>query len=86
LAAAGSLDDIERLLKITVFVASTPDFTSAPLVADGASLVLNEVLGSAGPHARAAIGVAALPLGSPVEIEAIAVLRAGGAESETERR
>jgi enamine deaminase RidA (YjgF/YER057c/UK114 family) len=76
LAAAGSLDRIERLLKITVFVASTPDFTDQPAVADGASRLLHEVLGPAGPHARSAIGVVALPLGTPVEIEAIAVLPA----------
>jgi enamine deaminase RidA (YjgF/YER057c/UK114 family) len=76
-AAAGSLDQVERLLKITVFVASTTDFTEQPAVANGASQLLNEVLGSAGPHARSAVGVAALPLGTPVEIEAIAMLRRG---------
>jgi enamine deaminase RidA (YjgF/YER057c/UK114 family) len=76
LAAAGSLDDLERLLKVTVYVASTPDFTQQPAVADGASRLLHDVLGPAGPHARAAVGVAALPLGTPVEVEAIAVLRA----------
>jgi enamine deaminase RidA (YjgF/YER057c/UK114 family) len=79
LAAAGSLDQIERLLKLTVFVASTPDFTDQPAVANAASQLLNEVLGPAGPHARSAIGVVALPLGTPVEIEAIAVLPAGAA-------
>ena len=72
--AAGSLSAIARLVKIAVFVASTPDFTSQPQVADGASRLLLDVLGEAGAHARSAIGVAALPLGTPVEVEAIAEL------------
>jgi enamine deaminase RidA (YjgF/YER057c/UK114 family) len=54
-------------------------FTAHPQVADGASRLFADVLGPAGAHARAAIGVAALPLGSPVEVEAIALLRAGAA-------
>jgi enamine deaminase RidA (YjgF/YER057c/UK114 family) len=78
-AAAGSLDAVSRLVKITVFVASDPTFTRQPQVADGASVLLNEVLGPAGAHARAAVGVAALPLGTPVEVEAIAVLAGRGA-------
>jgi enamine deaminase RidA (YjgF/YER057c/UK114 family) len=73
-AAAGSLSAIARLVKITVFVASTPGFTSQPQVADGASRLFLDVLGEAGVHARAAIGVAALPLGTPVEVEAMAEL------------
>jgi enamine deaminase RidA (YjgF/YER057c/UK114 family) len=73
-AAAGSLSAITRLVKIAVFVASTPDFTSQPQVADGASRLFLDVLGEAGAHARSAIGVAALPLGTPVEVEAIAEL------------
>ncbi|HVQ91250.1 MAG TPA: RidA family protein [Mycobacteriales bacterium] len=73
-AAAGSLDNVARLVKITVFVASAPGFTDQSLVANGASQLLIDVLGPAGSHARSAIGVAALPLGSPVEIEAIATL------------
>ena len=73
-AAAGSLSAIARLVKITVFVASTPDFTSQPQVADGASRLFLDVLGEAGAHARSAIGVAALPLGTPVEVEAVAEL------------
>lgn len=73
-AAAGSLSAIARLVKITVFVASTRDFTSQPQVADGASRLFLDVLGEAGAHARSAIGVAALPLGTPVEVEAIAEL------------
>jgi enamine deaminase RidA (YjgF/YER057c/UK114 family) len=73
-AAAGSLDAVARLLKITVFVASAAEFTQQPVVADGASRLLIDVLGPAGAHARSAVGVAALPLGTPVEVEAIAEL------------
>ena len=74
-AAAGDLDDIERVLKLTVFVASGPEFTQQPQVADAASRLIIDVLAEAGAHARSAIGVAALPLDTPVEIEAIAVVR-----------
>lgn len=73
-AAAGSLDRIARLVKITVFVASAPDFTQQPEVANGASRLLIDVLGDAGRHARSAIGVASLPLATPVEVEAVALL------------
>ncbi len=73
-AAGGSLDAVARLVKLTVFVASTAEFTGQPQVADGASQLLVEVLGPAGAHARSAVGVTALPLGSPVEVEAIAEL------------
>ncbi len=58
-------------MKISVFVASAPDFTSQHLVANGASDFLVEVLGDDGRHARSAIGMACLPLNAPVEIEAI---------------
>ena len=64
-------------MKITVFVASTPDFTSQPQVADGASRLFLDVLGEAGAHARSAIGVAALPLGTPVEVEVEAIAELG---------
>ncbi|MCO5146799.1 MAG: RidA family protein [Aquamicrobium sp.] len=73
-AATGDLEKIARLVKITVFVASTPDFTEQHLVANGASDFLVEVLGEAGKHARAAVGTASLPLNAPVEVEAIAEL------------
>lgn len=73
-AAAGSLDHIAQLIKITVFVASAPGFTEQSQVANGASQLMNDVLGPVGEHARSAIGVAALPLGTPVEVEAIALL------------
>jgi enamine deaminase RidA (YjgF/YER057c/UK114 family) len=56
---------------VTVFVASAPDFSDQPKVANGASELLGEAFGEAGRHARAAVGVAALPLGVPVEVEAI---------------
>ncbi|MEE4350095.1 MAG: RidA family protein [Pacificimonas sp.] len=70
-AAAGSLDRIAQIIKLNVFVASTPDFTKQPLVANGASDLLGELLGEAGRHARSAVGVAALPLGVAVEIDAV---------------
>ena len=73
-AATGDLERIARIVKITVFVASTPDFTEQHLVANGASDFLVEVLGEAGKHARAAVGTASLPLNAPVEVEAIAEL------------
>jgi enamine deaminase RidA (YjgF/YER057c/UK114 family) len=72
---AGDLDNIERVIKLTVFVASEPEFTQQPQVADAASRLIIDVLGAAGAHARSAIGVAALPLDTPVEIEAIAAVR-----------
>jgi enamine deaminase RidA (YjgF/YER057c/UK114 family) len=84
--AAGCLDDIARLAKITVFIASTAGFTQQPDVADAASRLLKAVLGAAGAHARSAIGVAALPAGTPVEIEAIATLRPDPATAGTDRR
>jgi len=66
-----ALADIKRILKVTVLVASTPDFTEQHLVANGCSNLLVSVLGDKGKHARAAFGVAALPFGAAVEIEAI---------------
>ena len=65
------LHEIKRILKITVLVASTPEFTEHHLVANGCSNLLVGVLGDAGKHARAAFGVAALPFGAAVEIEAV---------------
>lgn len=70
-AALGDLGRIARIVKITVFVASTPDFTEQHLVANGASDLLAAVLGDAGKHARSAVGTASLPLNAPVEVEAI---------------
>lgn len=65
------LSAIKRVLKLTVLVASTPEFTEHHLVANGASNLIVGVLGDKGKHARAAFGVAALPLGAAVEVEAI---------------
>ncbi|MEV0568742.1 RidA family protein [Dactylosporangium sp. NPDC050588] len=69
--AFGGLSGV-RLVRLTVYVAATGAFTRHPAVADGASELLAEVLGPDGAHARSAIGVASLPLGCPVEIEAVA--------------
>lgn len=70
-AALGRLDRIERVVKLGVFVTSAPAFTDQPKVANGASELLVELLGDAGRHARSAVGVAALPLGAAVEVDAI---------------
>lgn len=68
-AIAGGLDQIARVVKVTVFVASTPDFTAQPQVANGASELLGAVFGAAGAHVRSAVGVPVLPLDAPVEVE-----------------
>lgn len=65
------LDRVVRVVKVTGFVASAPDFTAQPAVVNGASDLLAEVFGAHGVHARSAVGVAVLPLNSPVEIELI---------------
>lgn len=70
-AALGELDKVAGIVKITVFVASTSDFTEQHLVANGASDLLAAAFGDKGRHARSAVGTAALPLNAPVEIEAI---------------
>ena len=75
-AALGSLDRIERVVRITGYVASTPEFRDHPQVINGASDLLVAVLGDAGRHTRAAIGVASLPFGAAVEIDAIMKVRA----------
>lgn len=67
--AIGSLDRITRVVKVVGFVASDPEFTGQPGVINGASELLGEIFGDAGQHARSAVGVAVLPLDSPVEIE-----------------
>lgn len=72
--AAGDLQRV-RVVKLVCFVASAPDFTQQHLVANGASELLAEVLGDDGRHARSAVGVPCLPLGSPVEVEAILEIR-----------
>ena len=75
-SVVGDLDRVARIVKVIGFVASGPEFTGQPAVVNGASLLLQEVFGDAGVHARSAVGVVALPLGSPVEIELVAALHA----------
>ena len=75
-AALGSLDRVERVLTVTGYVASAPDFHEQPTVVDGASRVLADVFGDAGRHTRSAIGVAALPRRGAVEIEVTVAVRA----------
>src|ERR1700733_5594906 len=73
-AALGSLDRISRVLTVTGFVSSAPDFHEQPAVIDGASMVLADVFGQAGRHTRSAVGVAALPRDGAVEIEVTVAL------------
>jgi len=70
-AEVGDLAAVRRVVKVVGFVASTPDFTGAPGVVNGASELLGEVFGDAGRHARSAVGVVALPLDAPVEVELV---------------
>ena len=74
-ACEGDLDRLGRVLKLTGFVNSTPDFTDQPKVINGASDFLVEVLGESGRHARSAVSAASLPLGVAVEIEGIFEVR-----------
>jgi enamine deaminase RidA (YjgF/YER057c/UK114 family) len=69
------LDRVERVVKVVGFVASDPSFTGQPGVVNGASELFGAVFGDAGVHARSAVGVAALPLGAPVEVEVIVHVR-----------
>jgi enamine deaminase RidA (YjgF/YER057c/UK114 family) len=69
--AIGSLDRVTRVVKVVVFVASSPDFVDQASVGNGASLLLTEIFGEAGKHARSSIGLAVLPLDAPVEVELI---------------
>jgi enamine deaminase RidA (YjgF/YER057c/UK114 family) len=69
------IDSVVRVVKVVGFVASSPDFTGQPAVINGASDLLGEVFGDAGAHARSAVGVAALPLDAPVEVELIVEVR-----------
>lgn len=71
---AGSLERVRRVVKVVGYVASDPSFTGQPLVVNGASELLGQVFGEAGVHARSAVGVAVLPLDSPVEIELVVEL------------
>lgn len=71
---AGGLNQIARVVKVTGFVASAPNFNRQPEVINGASELIGEVFGKAGLHARSAVGVAELPLDAPVEVELVAQL------------
>lgn len=73
--ALGTFDEVAALAQVTVFVAATPGFTQHPQVANGASELFADALGDAGQHARAAVGVASLPLGASVEVAVTAALR-----------
>jgi enamine deaminase RidA (YjgF/YER057c/UK114 family) len=73
--ALGNLDRIERVVKLGVFVSSDPAFTDQPKVANGASELIEQAFGTAGKHARSAVGVAVLPLGAAVEIDAIIAVK-----------
>ena len=68
-AEIGELSAIKRVVKVVAFVASTPDFTGQPLVANGVSELLGDVFGDIGRHARSAVGVPVLPLDAPDEVE-----------------
>ena len=74
-AALGSLDRVERVVKLGAFVNCTADFTDQPKVANGASELMVAVFGDAGRHARAAVGAPSLPLGVAVEVDAIVAIR-----------
>ncbi len=73
--ALGSLDRVDRIVKLGVFVAATPDFTGQPQVANGASDLMEAVFGEAGKHARSAVSAPALPLDATVEIDAVIAVR-----------
>ena len=75
-ATLGSLDRVERIVKLGAFVNSTAEFTGQPKVANGASELMAEVFGDAGKHARSAVGVPVLPLGAAVEVDAVVQVRA----------
>jgi enamine deaminase RidA (YjgF/YER057c/UK114 family) len=70
-AEIGELSNVKRIVKVVAFVASTPDFTGQPGVANGASELFGAVFGEIGQHARSAVGVPVLPLDAPVEVELV---------------
>ncbi len=74
-SVTGDLDAVVRVVKVVGFVASAPSFTGQPAVINGASNLLTDVFGDAGKHARSAVGVAALPLDAPVEVELVVQVR-----------
>ncbi|NOW44900.1 enamine deaminase RidA (YjgF/YER057c/UK114 family) [Novosphingobium sp. SG751A] len=75
-AALGSLDRVERIVKLGAFINSTGDYTDQPKVANGVSELMVAVFGDAGKHARSAVGVPVLPLGAAVEVDAIVAIKA----------
>jgi len=74
--ALGSLDRVERIVKLGVFVSSTPHFSAQPKIANGASELMQAVFGEAGKHARSAVGVPVLPLNAIVEVDAVVAIKA----------
>ena len=74
-AVLGSLDRVDRVVKLNIFVNSDPRFTDQPKVGNGASELMVDVFGDAGKHARAAVGVPTLPMGAAVEVDAIVALK-----------
>ena len=74
-AALGSLDRVERVVKLGAFINSAGNFTDQPKVANGASELMQDVFGEAGRHARSAVGVPVLPLGAAVEVDAVVAVR-----------
>jgi enamine deaminase RidA (YjgF/YER057c/UK114 family) len=74
-AALGDLDRVERIVKLGAFVATTPDFTDQPKVANGCSEMMVRIFGEAGRHARSAVSVPVLPLDASVEIDAVVLVR-----------
>ena len=74
-AALGSLDRVERVVKLGAFISSTGNFTDQPKVANGASELMQDVFGEAGRHSRSAVGVPVLPLGAAVEVDAVVAVR-----------
>lgn len=70
-SVVGDLAQVQRVVKVVAFVASAPDFTGQPVVANGVSELLGQVFGESGQHARSAVGVPVLPLDAPVEVELI---------------
>lgn len=83
---AGGLDEIERALRVTGYVASSPGFDQQPRVIDAASEILVKLLGQAGHHARSAIGVAELPRNAPVEIEFTFAIKRRPTPAQRQRR
>lgn len=75
-AEIGELSKVTRVVKVVAFVASAPDFTGQPQVANGVSDMLGDVFGEAGRHARSAVGVPVLPMDAPVEVELVVEVEA----------